>query len=231
MRRGWLGWVLVALLAACGGDGDFDAAARANTIAAWEVYLRAHPDGRHSAEVRARITELREPDDWRKAHALETVAGYQQYLGDHANGAHAHDALVAIAGLNLGAAPVPAAPSSGSPRPPVAVPPPVAAPPAPTRAPTRAPAATSARNFRIQLGAYSGPERVASDAWQRLQAQHPQLVGRVPLISLGRTGDGRSIQRLQVAGFDRPDAEATCRALNAAGVSCVIIKADPVGGR
>jgi SPOR domain len=205
----------LAVLAACGADPDFNAASRANTQPGWEAYLRSHPDGRHAAEARARLEELREAGDWRKAQALATEAGYQQYLGDHPQGAHAHDALVAIASLNL-ATPAPAQAAAA----------PVVAAPRPPAAPAQPPVASAnavRAAFRVQLGAFSGSAAAASGYWRRLLAKHSELSNFQPSIDAGSAADGRPVHRLQVVGLERDAAESLCRELTGWGSPCVVV--------
>jgi cell division septation protein DedD len=96
---------LLAVLGACSTDREYDAALRANTIVAFDDYLRLHPDGAHAAEARVHLAGLVESREWQRAHATDTSEAYQQYLRSYPSGAHAHDALIAIADLNLAAIP------------------------------------------------------------------------------------------------------------------------------
>ena len=195
---------LLLALAACGADGDFDVATRTNTLAAWESYLRAHPDGRRAGEARAHLAGLREPADWRKAEALATQAGYEQYLHDQAQGEHAREARAAFARLDPGA-------------PPAAVP--------------AVAAATPVGGFRVQLGAFAGGSAAATEAWRRLSAGHPQLQTREPLLTPGNSADGRPLVRLQLGGLDREGAQALCHELAAKGSPCAVITPPDPGAR
>jgi hypothetical protein len=234
-------WLAIMLLAGCGSDRDYDAAVRTNSVAAFDDYLRLHPDGTHAAEVRGRLVALVEDREWQRARAANTSDAYQQYLRSYATGAHAHDALVAIADLNMATpanaeAPPAAVPAdTGAPvakgpilrEPPRPAAPAVARAPVPT-APARAavipvPAAPVATggDVRIQLGAF-GAELAAADAWQRLRARHAELAGHEPVLVATQTADGRHFQRLQVGGFTRASAAATCAALVTAHDACFV---------
>ena len=239
--------------AGCGGDSDFDKAARANTTVAWDDYLRAHPDGTHAHEARARLAALVEDGEWQRAHAADTADAYQRYLRGYPQGAHAHDALVAIANLNLAGTPAteapieappagakPAAgaierpapvPASAAPTPaPAAGAPPVAAAPvpppralaAPKKAPTPAPRAGASGEFRVQLGAF-GSRAVAEHVWHDLGARYAELSARTPLITAGHAANGRTVERLQVGGFDRAAAEALCAKLATRKDPCLVV--------
>jgi hypothetical protein len=227
---------LLFLPAGCGMDSDFDSAARRNTATAWDDYLRAHPDGPHSREARARLAALLEDRDWQRAQAADSVDAYERYLRSYPQGAHAHDALVAIATLNLartptgeaavappasspatgtivrGAAPAPSGPTNTVPAPAVSA----------AAAATTVPATGARAGYRVQLGAFAG-SAAAERAWHDLVARHPELAGRTPVIAAAHAADGSTIQRLQVADFDRAGAEALCRTLVADRDPCVTV--------
>jgi len=231
----------LVLLAGCSSDRDYDAAVRTNSIAAFDDYLRLHPDGTHAAEVRGRLVALVEDREWQRARSANSSDAYQQYLRSYATGAHAHDALVAIADLNIAtppntevppaAAPDPAGPPPAKgtivrepPRPSAPAPSRAPVPTAPVRAagtPTPAAALAAAGEVRIQLGAF-GAELAAADAWQRLRSRHAELTGHEPVLVPTQTADGRHFQRLQVGGFTRESAAATCAALVAAHDACFV---------
>lgn len=70
----------------------WDAAARANTIAAYEGYLRQYENGAYAAEARTRLAALREPAAWQRAVATNTVDAYEAYLREYPNGPNAAEA-------------------------------------------------------------------------------------------------------------------------------------------
>jgi len=225
---------LAACLAAggCGGDADYDQAARTGTAAAWNAYLRAHPDSGHAQDAQARLAAL-EDGDWQRAHASDTPAAYQQYLRSYPQGAHAHDALVAIANLNLGAPPAAAAPGEA---PATAAPPPVGTAvtaPAAQQPGAGASAATGAASqprapgrYRVQLGALRD-RATAERVWGELVARYPGLAAQSPLIGTARTANGREVFRLQVAGLERAAAESLCATLAAGQDPCILIAPPP----
>ena len=229
----------------CGSDSEYETAMRANTVAAYDDYLRVHPDGSHAAEARTHLAALVEDREWQRAQAASSADAYQQYLRGYPSGAHAHDALTAIADLSLATvpsteaqptapalgaapaakgsitrAPVPgaAAPASHAVRPkPAAAVPPKAAISTETHA-----APTAAAGVRIQLGAF-GTRSGAEAAWHRLTARYPELASRTPLIAGAKTADGHDIERLQVGGFSRESASAMCAALAAKHDACLVV--------
>lgn len=239
----------VLVLAGCGSDRDYAAAERANTVVAFDDYLRLHPDSAHASEARAHLATLVEAREWERAHSADTADAYQQYLRGYPSGAHAHDALIAIADLNMAAVPnteasgaasapslapggPPATPAVKGPiartpvpaarvnSSPAAKPAPVAAAaPSPARAPT-----VAAPGTRIQLGAFAS-ESAATAAWQRLAHRYAELAGRTPLVASATLADGRHVHRLQVGGFSAQSAAAMCAALAASHDACLIVPA------
>gem|GEM_PF-1032617 len=89
---------------------DWDAAALANTIPAYQAYLGKHPSGAHSAEAQNRIDRLNaaaaqaqadatETAAWNTAKASNTVRAYERYLTSYPQGRYAADAMAAIENL------------------------------------------------------------------------------------------------------------------------------------
>ena len=95
--------VACALLfvAACGANRDFETAERANTPAAWEEYLRQHPNGGNSHEARERLVARVDDREWSRADAAHTQSAYEAYLRAYPQGIHSQAALLAIGNLNL----------------------------------------------------------------------------------------------------------------------------------
>jgi hypothetical protein len=216
----------------CGVDRDYEAAVRANTIVALDDYLRLHPDGAHAADARRHLAALVEEREWRRAQSQASADGYQQYLRGYPNGAHSKEALLAIADLNLmsvpsteagrGAAP-PAgrtAAATGASRGTIArraAP----VPPAAQAAADRGPVADT-HGTRVQLGAFAG-EDAAQAAWAGIRTRHPELGGHALVLVPATLADGRRLERLQLGGFDRDSADATCAALKKAQEACVVV--------
>lgn len=243
----------VLALAACSADHDYAEAVRANTVAGYEAFLKAHPGGAHGQDVRLRLKRLDDDRAWEAARAANTADAYREYLSAHSAGSHARDALVAMAKLNLDAgatasgtddavtpaglpAPAPTAdpvPAAAPAPATAAVAPPAARSPEPPASPAPdAPAAGAAgklQGYRVQLGAYGNGSHAAESAWKRLSAAHSELSGREPLIAAALSANGMQIYRLQVGGFTRESATALCEALNASQTACIV--EPPLGAR
>lgn len=72
-------------------------------------------------------------------------------------------------------------------------------------------------NFFVQLGAFDNVA-VAKWGWDRVHARHRVLSGQTP-YTMGASG---GLVRLSVGGFDRDDATAICRTIQAKGGSCFV---------
>ena len=67
-------------------ENDWSFAERAGTKYGYWAYLRNHPNGRHVAECRARLSAFEDQEDWHTTERTDTLAAYQLYLQNHPNG-------------------------------------------------------------------------------------------------------------------------------------------------
>ena len=52
-------FLILATIAGCNSDErNWEKAARSNSVAEYQAYLRDHPDGKHATEARIRLEEL-----------------------------------------------------------------------------------------------------------------------------------------------------------------------------
>jgi hypothetical protein len=92
-RHSWLLVGPVSVLAAChSGQSDWAAATKSNTVAAYQTFLKQHPNDPHDTQARERIGQLEDEAAWNQAQVASTVEGYQQYLATEPQGAHAQEA-------------------------------------------------------------------------------------------------------------------------------------------
>jgi len=92
MNRNWLLGAAVLLVACSSAENDWSKASAANTVAAYETYLRQHPDGNHRAEADERITRLNDSEAWNQATQANSAQSYRDYLRKHPDGEHAQQA-------------------------------------------------------------------------------------------------------------------------------------------
>ena len=105
MRLGVTAVLLGLFLAACSSiEADWQQATTANTIGAYQDFLKQHPNGQHADEARSRIRGLEDEQAWDTAKTSSTEQSFQQYLRDEPNGTHAQDARDRITGFERAAA-------------------------------------------------------------------------------------------------------------------------------
>ena len=80
--------------------GDWETAARENTVQSYEQYLAKHPTGAHADEARSRIASLKasaaDEAAWQQAKTANRASSYEQYLSSFPQGAHVAEAIAAI---------------------------------------------------------------------------------------------------------------------------------------
>jgi hypothetical protein len=96
---------LTALLLACSStEADWQQATSAGTVAAYQSFLKEHPNGQHADEARNRIHSLEDDQAWTTAMNANTQESYEQYLSAQPNGAHAQEARDHITAVQRAAA-------------------------------------------------------------------------------------------------------------------------------
>lgn len=235
-----------ALLQGCSRENDdWRAAQAADTVAAYQQFIREHPASAHAAEADVRATQLLEDEDWRRATEDDGLQAYQTFVSQHPQSRWTQEARVRIETITLGnavgrtpagalapapesAPPVatgPAAPRPAPPAPAPAAPAPAVPPPAPPVSTTTAPATTPATGgafYGVQLGAFAS-ESAARSQWAAIAGKHAAVLrGHTPRVTAATTASGR-LYRLQTATADEPAARELCRVLSAAGQACVVV--------
>jgi len=219
--------VAVALLAiACSSrQQQWETARSADTLEAYQAFLRSFPEGEFVSQAQARMGELQETADWQKATQTDTADGYQQFLNQHPQGRMADEARIRLGNFALAQTPsntpsdvVPegtgatavGAQAAASPSPPVA-------------GPAMKAAALQAGSYRIQLGAFSGGDKQAMAEWRRLEGEYPQLLhGLSPSVKLATTPAGH-LYRLQAGALTEENARKVCATLKASNHACIIV--------
>ncbi len=70
----------------------WEATKSADTIAAYEDFLREYPDDDLADQARLRRNDLREERDWRDAEAKHTLSAYEDFRKNYPQGRHKNDA-------------------------------------------------------------------------------------------------------------------------------------------
>jgi hypothetical protein len=98
-----LGAALV-LAAGCGtAEYDWNKAAAANTLAAYQSFVREHPSDKRADDARGRILALQDEQAWAAAQKAGDIAGYQTYLKTESGGVYAERAQYEIDSLRRAA--------------------------------------------------------------------------------------------------------------------------------
>ncbi len=104
MQSKWIAvWMLAACLAACLAaacsrqESGWRSAADADSVAAYEAYLRDFPAGPQADEARQRLRELQDEAAWANVERAQPPESWQRYLGDWPDGRHADTARERLA--------------------------------------------------------------------------------------------------------------------------------------
>lgn len=219
-----LGLALLAVLSGCSHESrDWHAAQAADTIEAYEEFVKEHPASTRTSDAHARVTELTEERDWQRATAADTADAYRQFLSAHPQAKSAQEARIRIENFGLsgaaaGTASGPAAPSAvGSP---AAATAPAAAPHPPAAEPA---ASGTGTGYGVQLGAYS-TQAQAQSQWKRVAALYKkELRGAVSDIERGKSSSGRHVYRLKAKVESEARARALCAQLKKHAQPCVVV--------
>jgi cell division septation protein DedD len=228
MRLASVGVILLslAMLAASSGcsheSRDWHAAQSADTIEAYEEFVKEHPASTRTSDAHARVAELTEERDWQRATSTDTADAYRQFLSAHPQAKSAQEARIRIENFGLnGATPAgAAAPSTAAP--PAAVAPPTAAsPPAPH--PPAAEPGESGTGYGVQLGAFA-TQAQAQSQWKRVAALYKkELHGALSEIERGKSSSGRHVYRLKAKVESEARARALCVQLKKHAQPCVVV--------
>ena len=176
-----------------------------DTVVAYETYLRDYPAGPHIAAARSRLVVLREQQEWDRALRFDTPEAFQRYLSGYPDGRFAAAARERLADFLLARAP------AGDAEPP------------PGARGTLLEAA-GASDARIQLGAFSGGEAAARQAWTGLLDRHGDLLSALsPHIDVVER-NGTRLWRLQAGPLSEAGAREACRVLVAREEACLVAR-------
>ncbi len=238
-----VGLVLSSLaLVGCSREGtDWRATQAADTVAAYEQFLKQYPGSTHATDATTRVAQLAEDEAWQQATGQDSLQAYQQFVGRYPEGKWAQEARVRIENFALvtpaadtpatvmatmsgtpASAPVPqAAPvekpaAVAKPEPAAKAAPEAKAPPAVAAAPATGPA-----GFGAQLGAFSTQAK-AEAQWQIVQAHNALQLGAAKHRIVEGQANGGKVYRLQLPQDSEAKARDLCAAIKAKGQACVV---------
>ncbi len=211
--------VLTLFLLACSStEADWQKAASANTIAAYQDFLKDHPNGQHADEARTKIHSLQDDQAWTDAMNTNTEAGFEQYVKAEPTGAHTQDAQDKMTGFERAAA-WQSASADGS----------VAAlqaflekyPTGPESDQARAQLQKLNSEYRVQLAGSYRSEKQAERAGERLKARFGGLLHDVVVVP---PAPPSKISHLRSAPMSQDEANAACAKLKKAHQRCEVVK-------
>jgi cell division septation protein DedD len=204
-------------LAACSREGaDWKSATTADTVEAYQQFLRQHPSAANSAAARDRLKALTEDRDWQAAAAADTRSAYEQFVAQHADSKWVQEARIRIENFAQGGSGAPTTTTTAA----AAAPAPKASPAKPS-APLKV--ASTPANF-VQLGAFRSKERAQSE-WKQLAAKFPtELKSLKPDYVQGQSKHG-TVYRLRVPVSSVAAAKGLCGALKKHSQLCVPVTA------
>jgi outer membrane protein assembly factor BamD (BamD/ComL family) len=202
------------LLAACSSEqSDWRKASASDTVAAYQQFLREHPNTTRSVEARNRIRAMEDEQAWARAQQANTVAAYQDYLKEQPAGIHVEEAKDHIAANErmsawtaASAANTPEALESFLEK----------YPQGPEADQAKAKLA-QLTGYRVQLASYRSEQR-AQKTRDRLQGKYGDVLGNVVVVPEAGSNVVRS------APMGEAEANNACAKLKRAHLSCEVIK-------
>jgi len=201
------------LIACTSTENDWQEAAAANTVEAYQEFLDHHAHDAHADEARSRIKSLEDRQAWTQAQNTNTIQSLEQYLKSEPTGTHAQQARERIVSFQRADA-WKVAQANGS----------AAALSAFVQKYPQGPEADQARaqldgNYEVQLAALRS-KKDAERTRKRLEARYGKVLHEV-LVSTGpdHLNDVRS-QPMSLSA-----AQSACTTVEKSGQHCELIKA------
>ncbi|MGH8149021.1 MAG: SPOR domain-containing protein [Steroidobacteraceae bacterium] len=219
-KLGVVGLVLAIFLMACSStEADWQKASTANTVAAFQDFLKEHPNGQHADEARTRIHSLEDNEAWISAMNTNTETGFQQYVKAEPDGAHVAGAQNKITGFERAAAWQTASANGSADA--------LKAfldkyPQGPESDEARAQLQKLTSGYQVQLPGAFRSARTAERASARLKTRFGNILHDVVVVA---PTPPSKLHRLRSAPMSREEANAACAKLRRAHESCKVVKA------
>ena len=107
--------VLIGLAGCSRQQSDWQKTREANSVEAYEQFLKKYPSGEFTAQAQARLKELDEERDWQKARDADTLDAYQAFLKQYPDGKDAEEARIRVENFTLAQTPSAAGAQGGAP--------------------------------------------------------------------------------------------------------------------
>ncbi|MGH8220441.1 MAG: SPOR domain-containing protein [Steroidobacteraceae bacterium] len=207
----------LSLIACSSIDADWQQATTANTIGAYQDFLKQHPNGQHADEARSRIHTIEDDQAWMAALNSNTQQSFEQYLHNEPSGAHAQEARDRITGFGRAAA-WKTAQSEGS----------AAAlqaflqqyPTGPESDEARAALQKLQNDFQVQLASYHSRRSAERDA-ARLKHRFGDILHDVVIVPATHSD---KLNHVRSATMSEADATAACVQLKKKHQRCQVVK-------
>jgi cell division protein FtsN len=107
--------VLIGLAGCSRQQSDWQKTREANSVEAYEQFLKKYPSGEFTAQAQARLKELDEERDWQKARDADTLDAYQAFLKQYPDGKDTEEARIRVENFTLAQTPSGAGVQGGAP--------------------------------------------------------------------------------------------------------------------
>lgn len=182
--------IAAAMLLLCGCNhesADWKAATSANTMDAYQQFLKQHPSSSYASAADARIKEMMTDQDWQTAASTDTRDAYEAFIANHGDSKWVQEAKIRIENFAPGGAAAggsSAAVAAGDKPAGGATDPSAQSPVEPPVEPTRAPAAVVAKPV-VKSAATTSATRSASLATSHAPTTHVASGGHGHVVQLG----------------------------------------------
>lgn len=218
LRLGVTAVFLGLFLIACSSiEADWQQATTANTIGAYQDFLKQHPNGQHADEARGRIHAIEDDQAWMAAVNSNTQQSFEQYLHNEPNGTHAQEARDRITGFERATA-WKSAQSEGTPTA-------IQAflqkyPTGPESDEARGALQKLQNDFQVQLASYRSLKE-ADSASARLKRKFGSVLHDVVVVPANPPD---KLNHIRSAPMSEDEAKAACATLKKSHQRCEVVK-------
>lgn len=209
---------VIVLLACSSSESDWKKADAQGTLAAYQAFLKNHPNNAHSDQARDRIYALVDEQAWADAQKTNTPESFQTYLHNQPKGVHSEEAHDRITSFERSAAwKVAQASATAS-----ALQDFLAKyPQGPEADQARAQLQTlNAREYRVELASFRSKHE-AETVRAKLQARYAKELHQITVVPATPPD---KLNRVESAPMTLEDAQSTCAKLKEAHRHCEVVK-------
>jgi cell division protein FtsN len=97
--------VLIGFAGCSRQQSDWQKTREANSVEAYDQFLKKYPSGEFTAQAQARLKDLEEERDWQKARDADTLEAYQAFLKQYPDGKNTEEARIRVENFTLAQTP------------------------------------------------------------------------------------------------------------------------------